>query len=109
VAILLVQEKGAAFLARLQKGVNTVSLAEVRLRKKWLVLGLLSAKGFTTVSVAVECEIDPHAGQLKRRHSFSVGFIYIYKVNRDWCLASQIQGGSDKSGTLSLLHRRIKK
>jgi hypothetical protein len=30
-------EEGAAFLARLQKGVNTVSLAVVRLRKKRLV------------------------------------------------------------------------
>ena len=34
------------------------------------------------------CEIDPQAFQLKRRHSFSVGFIY--KVNRDWGLASQM-------------------
>ncbi len=30
-------EAGAAFLASLQKGINTVSLAAVRLRKKWLV------------------------------------------------------------------------
>jgi hypothetical protein len=50
--------KGAAFLARLQKGVKTVSLAVVRLRK-WLVLCKGCHDCFSIFG------INPHDVQLK--------------------------------------------
>jgi hypothetical protein len=62
-------EEGAAFSASCKMGVNTVSLAVARLRKRWLVLCKGCHDYFTI------CGIHPHDVQLKRRHSFSVGLV----------------------------------